>query len=402
MERPPTPSNEQNRLTALADYLVDYKLPDQNYEALTRIARTVAQTPVAFISLITEERQCFKSRLGFELDETPREYSFCAHLLTTEDTFMEVPDAREDPRFYDNPYVTGYPYIVLYAGVPLINAKGYRLGTICVVDTNPGHLSDDQAQSLKALANQVVNLMELQKQQRELERAKNTLQQKNEELQQFAHRAAHDIKSPLKNLSFLSSYLTETQASNLDAEGKKMLDMVGRASNELETLVEGILTHSESDKALAQNSEAIELPGFFEELQVLNDPNGSCDFQYPETHHTIYTNKPALKQVMTNLITNAIKYGDKSQTVISLCFEADTQYYHFRVTDNGPGISKAYQEQIFRMFEVLSNKDRHGQKGSGIGLATVQKLVKGLGGHVSVSSEPGSGSTFKVSLPKPF
>jgi hypothetical protein len=276
------------------------------------------------------------------------------------------------------------------------------LGTICVVDTNPRHLSDDQVESLKALANQVVNLMELQKQQRELERAKNTLQQKNEELQQFAHRAAHDIKSPLKNLSLLSSYLTETQASNLDAEGKKMLDMVGRASNELETLVEGILTHSESDKALAQNSEAIELPAFFEELQVLNDPRGACDFQYPETHHTIYTNKPALKQVMTNLITNAIKYGDKSPTVIRLCFEADTQYYHFRFTDNGPGISKAYHEQIFRMFEVLSNKDRQGQKGSGIGLATVQKLVKGLGGHVSVSSEPGSGSTFKVSLPKPF
>jgi signal transduction histidine kinase len=400
MEKPATPQDDQSRLTALADYAVDYKLADSSYDEITQIAREVCQTSIAFISMITDEQQCFKSRLGFELDETPREDAFCSHLLVTTDTFMEVPDAREDPRFHDNPYVVGYPYIVFYAGVPLINADGYRLGTLCVVDGVPGHLSESQVQSLKALANQVVNLMELQKQQRETERAKQNLQRKNEELKQFAHRAAHDIKSPLKNLSLITSYLKETQQASLNEEGLKMLQMVGQASQELENLVEGILTHAESDKALLENTEAIQLAAFFEELKSLVDASDACDFHYPTHHQTLYTNKNALQQILMNLISNGIKYGDKNQTVITLDFEESEHQYHFWVTDNGPGISEAYQEKIFQMFEVLSNKDKHGNKGTGIGLATVKKLVEGLNGHIDVSSTLGKGTTFKVALNK--
>jgi signal transduction histidine kinase len=401
MEKPDTPNDDDQRLSALADYGLDYKLGDSSYDEITKIAQEVCKTSVAFISLITDEQQCFKSRVGFELDETPREYAFCAHLLSIPDTFMEIPDARQDHRFHDNPYVVGYPYIVFYAGVPLINPEGYRLGTICVVDGEPGHLSESQVQSLKALANQVVNLMELQKQQQELYKTKQTLQEKNAELQQFAHRAAHDIKSPLKNLSLLTSYLMETQQANLDDEGKKMLQMMGRASQELEDLVEGILAHAESDKALAENTAAIELPAFFEELKSLLDASDACAFHYPTAQQTIYTNKSALKQILTNLISNAIKYCDKPQTVITLDFDESDHQYHVWVRDNGPGISEAYQERIFRMFEVLSNKDRHGQKGTGIGLATVQKLVDGLGGNIEVSSTLGVGTTFKVSISKP-
>lgn len=400
MEKPKTPVNDANRLSELASYEVDYKLSDSSYDDLIRIASEVCQTPVAFISMITNERQCFKARQGFELDETPREYSFCAHLLASTDEFMEVPDARVDHRFHDNPYVTGYPEIVFYAGAPLINPKGYRLGTICVIDNKPGRLSESQVRSLKSLANQVVNLMELQKQQKELEQTKTFLEKKNEDLEKFAHRAAHDIKSPLKNINFLADYLNQTQNDKLDEEGRKMLQMVGRASEELENLVEGILSYTKSDKVLQENTELVQLPDLFEELKSLVDIQNVTEFDYPFETHTLFTNKAALKQILSNLVSNAIKYCDKTEAKITLDFDADTDHYYFFVTDNGPGISDEYQAQIFQIFEVLSNQDRHGRKGSGIGLATVQKLVEGLGGQVEVSSTVGEGTTFKVSLQK--
>ena len=398
MEKPVAPPNEQERLSALANYEVDYHLRASDYQDLTRIAAQVCQTQQAFISLISEEQQCFLAQLGFTLADTPREHAFCAHLLTSTDEFMMVPDAREDSRFHDNPYVTGYPYIVFYAGAPLINEAGFRLGTICVVDAKPGYLTEHQISALQSLANQVVAQMELQKQQKELDRTRETLQQKNQELEEFAHRAAHDLKSPLKNLTLLTDYLQQEQQAYFDEEGRKWLTMIKRSSQELENLVEGILTYSKSDQTLACDVEPVELPAFFEELKSLLDARDACTFHYPADRQTIYTNKTALKQILTNLVSNAIKYGDKAQTVITLAFEADEQQYYCWVTDNGPGISEAYQEQIFRMFEVLSNKDEHGQKGTGIGLATVKKLVEGLGGHVAVSSTPGAGTTFRVTL----
>ena len=400
MEKPITPANEENRLSALSDYEIDYSLPDQNYDDLTNIAAQICQTPVAFINLISDEQQCFKSRIGFDLNETPREYSFCAHLLASSEEFMEVPDAREDARFHDNPYVTGYPNIVFYAGAPLINPQGYRLGTICVVDGKPGCLSEDQVRALKGLAKQVVNLMELQKQRKKLAQTNQALQEKNGELEKFAHRAAHDIKSPLQNLSSLVDYLLQTQDENLDEDGKEMLQLVGRSSEELGNLVEGILAYSKSDKVLEENTEAIQLPDHFEELKSLLDVQNVCQFHYPAEKHTIYTNKMALKQILSNLISNAIKYCDKPETNITLDFDADAHQYHFWVTDNGPGITEANQEKIFQIFEVLSNKDRQGNIGTGIGLATVEKLLSGLGGSIQVESTLGEGTTFKVSLQK--
>jgi signal transduction histidine kinase len=398
MEKPAAPPNEHERLSALANYEIDYHLPDSDYQDLTRVAAQICQTSQAFISLISEEQQCFLAQLGFSLEDTPREHSFCAHLLTTTDEFMVVPDAREDSRFHDNPYVTGYPYIVFYAGAPLINEAGFRLGTLCVVDAEPGYLNEHQINALQSLAKQVVAQMDLQKQKKELDRTRTTLQQKNQELEEFAHRAAHDIKSPLKNLTLLADYLKQAQPVSFDEEGGKWLTMIKHSSQELENLVEGILTYSKGDQILSNDMEAVELPAFFGELKSLLDASDTCAFHYPTDQQTIYTNKTAFKQILTNLVSNAIKYGDKAQPVIKLDFEAGEQQYHFWITDNGPGISEAYQEQIFQMFEVLSNKDQQGQKGTGIGLATVKKLVEGLGGHVEVSSTPGAGTTFRVSL----
>ncbi|SFR56903.1 response regulator [Thiomicrospira sp. ALE5] len=155
MQKPPIPHNEQSRLQALKSLnLLDSK-PDQAYDRLTRLTKQCFGVPIALVSLIDAERQWFKSRQGLDACETPRDISFCAHAINQREIF-EVSDATQDPRFADNPLVSGEAHIRFYAGAPLITHEGYALGTLCIVDTQPRKLSQQERDTLRDLADAVL------------------------------------------------------------------------------------------------------------------------------------------------------------------------------------------------------------------------------------------------------
>ncbi len=156
----PLPANELERLAALHDYAVLDTGEEPSYDDLTLLASTICQTPIALVALIDRERQWFKSRVGFEIRETPREVAFCAHAIEQPDQFFQVPDTQLDPRFNANPFVTGAPFMRFYAGAPLVTSDHHALGTLCVIDHVPRSLTPQQTASLQALARQVVNLLE--------------------------------------------------------------------------------------------------------------------------------------------------------------------------------------------------------------------------------------------------
>ena len=199
MEIAKKPNNEAARLQALREYSLLDTLPEQDFEDITKIASEICQTPIALITLIDSDRQWFKSNHGLTVTETPRDYAFCAHAINTPNEILTVEDSRKDKRFADNPLVTGYPNVIFYAGIPLINPDGFSLGTICVIDNKPRELSEKQLDSLRALSNQVVNLFEFRKINKTLLEKQNEIQAKNAELEKFAYVVAHDIKSPLKD-----------------------------------------------------------------------------------------------------------------------------------------------------------------------------------------------------------
>jgi hypothetical protein len=116
------------------------------------------------------------SHYGLGVKETDKKYSFCAHAINTPHEIMVVPDARHDERFTDNPFVTDEPKVVFYAGVPLVTEKGYALGTLCIIDNKPRTVSDKQYEALRALSNQVVRLLELRKNNKELSETKEALE----------------------------------------------------------------------------------------------------------------------------------------------------------------------------------------------------------------------------------
>jgi len=157
------PANEALRLASLRGYDVLDTSPEVSFDDLALLASQICQTPVALVSLVDENRQWFKSRIGLSATETPRDYAFCAHAILVPDEVLEVRDARLDARFADNPLVTDNPNILFYAGTPLVTHDNFALGTLCVIDFEPRELSAAQKLALQALGRHVVTLLELRR-----------------------------------------------------------------------------------------------------------------------------------------------------------------------------------------------------------------------------------------------
>jgi PAS domain S-box-containing protein len=166
---------ESRRLQALRDYQVLDTLPEEDLDAITLLASRICNSPYAFISLIDESRQWFKAKIGFDQKETPLAVSFCQHTIK-QDGVYEVSDTTKNELFNKNPWVTSKGGIRFYAGTPLIDPGGYRLGTLCVMDTYPRTLKEEQKEALVLLAKEVVTHLVIRKNNAELEQSKKTLQ----------------------------------------------------------------------------------------------------------------------------------------------------------------------------------------------------------------------------------
>jgi diguanylate cyclase (GGDEF)-like protein/PAS domain S-box-containing protein len=160
MQSAPLPPDEAARQQALHDLDVLDSAPEAKFQALAEIASLVCGTPVSLLSLVDGSRQWFKANVGLDgVSETPRELAFCAHAILGDDLF-EVPDATADPRFADNPLVTGAPDIRFYAGAPLTLSNGHTVGTLCVIDRQARQLTPSQRQTLRLLADVAVLALE--------------------------------------------------------------------------------------------------------------------------------------------------------------------------------------------------------------------------------------------------
>lgn len=154
------PSDEELRLQNLNSLGILDTPAEKEFDEIVELASFICDAPITLITLLDKDRQWFKSKKGIEIDSTARDYAFCSHAIL-QDEILEIKDTHNDERFTDNPYVSGDPNIRFYAGTPIYSPGGFKLGTICVLDSQPKQLNDKQRAALLILANQVTKLIEL-------------------------------------------------------------------------------------------------------------------------------------------------------------------------------------------------------------------------------------------------
>lgn len=392
------PENEISRITSLHDLQILNSEPEEKYDNIAQLASYICDVPVSLITLLAEDKNWFKAKSGTDMCDSDRNISFCSHAILQPDELMEIPDTLLDARFVNNPLVTTGSKIRFYAGMPIKSNIGEAVGTLCLLDTEPHSLNEKQKTALIALARQVESLFELRRQNIALKKVKKELGTKNNLLKEFAGTVSHDMKMPLANMIITSDLLKAKYGNLLDDTGRSYLTYLKQSSFRLSNYITDILNHYESDTLLDSHTEDFDLQDVLEQIIDLLNIKYDCEINLPEDNLTVHCNRAAFQQIFFNLIGNSLKYNNQEKIIIDVTSIEKNGYYHFSVTDNGIGIPENKQEAIFELFTIVEEADRSGNRGNGIGLSTVQKLVNNLGGEISVKSKVNKGTTFNFTI----
>ena len=395
---PVKPDNEAQRLEALRSYNLMDTVPEAEIDDVTRIASAICRKPVSLITLVDSDRQWFKSVMGLDIREMPRDMSFCAHAILSPLDITIVPDARLDARFRDNPLVTGDTRMTFYAGVPLVNEDGYALGTLCVIDNKPGHLDEEQTATLKALGKQVVRQFELRRKIRELDEREQQLAAAYEDIDQFSQIVAHDLKAPCSNVYLLSDLVQNALKDTSDGRLKMQAGLLKKSSLEMCRMIDGILLYAKSSHLPPGRKEEFSLAALIADICSLAGIAPEV-VRLPEAALRLNTYRTPLQQILLNLMVNAVAHNNAALPEIRITCREDADAYSICLSDNGPGMSAELQERAFDLF-YSGDDGRQGSGGHGIGLATVKKLVRKLNGDIRVDSAPGKGTAFTFTIGK--
>ncbi|WP_051329116.1 sensor histidine kinase [Geminicoccus roseus] len=212
MSDPESTADEVHRLEALRALRILDTAPEAAFDDLTRVASRICGMPIALVTLVDERRQWFKSEIGLGMSETGLDRSVCVHAIREPDILV-VPDLTADPRFRDNPLVTGMPHLRFYAGVPLRTGTGLTLGTLCVLDTRPNSLDEHQLDTLRVLGRQVMNLLDLRRANAALDQAVAERDQADKDNTALLHELQHRFKNSLQTIDSLISLQSRREAT---------------------------------------------------------------------------------------------------------------------------------------------------------------------------------------------
>ena len=435
------PERDELRVEKLKSYLILDTEAESQFDRLTGLAAAICKTPIALVSLLDDSRQWFKSRIGLDTCETPRDISFCQFAIH-QDAFFEIEDAHQDERFSENPLVTGPPYVRYYGGQPLITPDNFRIGTICVIDTKPRKLDAGQKESMGVLAHEIVMHLELRiktiqlKKANELEnrRAQDLLIQSGKlaSLGQLIASVTHEIQNPL--------WIVEMSSQNQDRALEKLKDeffelrKTADLSEAQTKSIESIFSNSDKSADLTRQSLS-RLNDLFHALKKQShpDPRPSYDVQVEDIihdaiiitqgkliEHEVKTRiselppcccyRSRLGQVFINILSNAadalVEQADREElhqrsfqgriTVEAAPLTRDdVPGINVSFSDNGPGVPSSIKRHLFTEFFTTKAPG----KGTGLGLSLSKSIIEQHEGEILVEDSDLGGAKFTVWIP---
>jgi signal transduction histidine kinase/ActR/RegA family two-component response regulator len=437
----PILDNETARLRALQLYQILDSLPEKAFDEITQLAAHICKCPIATVSIIAENRQWYKSKVGIDAVETPRDTAFCSHTINQRELLV-VPDTSKDTRFCGNPNVMSGPKVRFYAGAPLINKEGFGLGALCVVDLQPRELDAAQLEALEALSRHVVILLELRRAEREVQTLNNELEkrvaerteqliesnelllaeieerkriehqmvqiQKMEAIGRLAGGVAHDFNNLLQVVSGYCDILLDQ--ADLKPMNRKSIQEIQKSGKRGAALVGQLLTFSRKQVVEPRQLELNEIvQGMTTMLQRLIGDQVRFVITQGHNLHPIQADLNQIEQIIMNLVINAAdamnNNGHLRLETSSIVLEQPLPYHGgeiepnrytvLTVADSGTGMSDEVKAKIFEPFFTTKPIG----KGTGLGLATCFGIVQQSRGYIRCESKLGRGTTFDVFLP---
>jgi two-component system, sensor histidine kinase len=414
------PVNETERLRQLHELDILDTPPERQLDEVAAIASSMFQTPIALVSLVDDERQWFKARIGLDAAQTSRDVSFCAHAILS-NSVLCVNDALEDDRFADSPLVLGPPYIRFYAGAPLKTPSGAALGTLCVIDSKPRpDFREPQIDRLRRLADLVEThlslrlaaqrmMVELQDRQdlvTEFEGERATYETRLRNKREFLAKAAHEFRTPLNSVLACATMLRdEVHGPHSNPRYKSYADIVVDAAAHMDCLATGLLDYARarSDQFSLDFGDIV-LGDLVRECADMVRTSASLggiaiEAHTPRNPVLIKGDRLKLKQVILNLLSNAMKFTPAGGAVRISLTPPDFGMATVAVADTGVGISPDEIERALAPFGQTSAKPQNGQRGTGLGLLIARLIVERHGGLLSLESALGQGTVVTVRLP---
>lgn len=367
--------NEPQRLTALLNsHVLDTNI---SYDDITLIASYICQTPIALVTLIDKDIAHFRSTIGLSLTTAPRKDVFCDHTIRQPEVFI-VEDTLKDERFVANQFVANDPHLRFYAGAPLIDNEGFALGTLCVMDYKPRQLSPGQVSALKALARQVMNLIQLNQSQSKLNENFRTMLQSGRlaSLGEIASGVAHEVNNPLSVIEHAIEKMSRTKKYDANA-----IAVIRTASSRLNKIISGLRSFgrsAENDPPEKFNAKKL-LENTLEFYASRAKEDGIVLDLKSDEHHIIEARQTQIEQILMNLMQNAFEAAHQAEIkwVCLKSYEEGNEVV-IEVADSGPGIEKGLSEKIFDLF--YTTKTANGS--IGLGLSVSKKLAEDNGGRL--------------------
>ncbi len=403
---------ERARLEKLKQYAILDTPPDRAFDSLTEMAALLLNTPMALVSLVDGQREWFKARVGVAATELKREGSACNYTLEQDDVF-EVPDARADARFAQNPLVTGETQVRFYAGVPLIVGGGERLGALCVLDKTPRTLSDAQRRLLKNLAAQVVTQLELGRliaaRNEEAAVARDALMRADKLalVGQLAAGVAHELGTPLAVIAGRAKMMQANSVpqDQWPSHARIISEQAERMTGIIHQMLD--LTRRREPRRLPVDLRNVARQTVVMLLTEAKKRNVVLTYDNDATERMALVDASQFVQVASNLMMNALQATPENKRVtVSTGTERrlppaelgpqSVECVYFRVEDEGTGIAPEHQPRVFEPF-FTTKKSR---EGTGLGLAVAWSIVRDHQGWIDVFSDPQRGSRFTVYVPQ--